>query len=110
MKPRTEDRSRKMQAPHQLIALISTGLIIQTQWVGLLISPRWAHCGTWSRAYRFGIDTALVFGVLATFTYGWWVLVFSDTALDARKEKPYRLVANLACVGMLAFMATAFLL
>ena len=110
MRSRIEDGSRKKQARHQLIALICTGLVIQLQWVGLLLFPRWAHCGIWSRAYWFSISIAGLLGVLATSIYGWWVLAFSDTALEARKERPYRLVANLAWAGMVAFMATAFLL
>ncbi len=103
-------QTRKQTARRQLIALLCTGFLIYTQWIGLIFQPKWIHCGTWSRTYWFGISMLIALGALATFIYGWWVLVFSDTPLEERKEKPYRLVANLAWAGMVAFMAAGFVI
>ena len=91
------------RARSELVQLIGTALMLQQVWILIIIDQKWSHYAGLSEVHRVGMFATIFIGVLATAAYARWVVKFSETTEEGRKEKPYRRIRDLAWAGWIIF-------
>ncbi len=104
------DFSLNRRKRSDLFTLIMSALMIELEWVSVMLSPRWSHYGSWTEWYKAGVFAAVLAGVLAAATYVWWARMFEKTDKETREELPYKQSRNIANICLLLFVASQLLL
>ena len=87
----------------QLFELICTALMIQIEWVWVITDQKWSQYAGSTGIHRIDALAVLLIGLLAVAAYVRWAVGFSKTTQEAKKEKRYRRIRDLAWAGMMAF-------